>query len=259
MVKPGPIVRFPMRSFLAALPLILCLAAPALPEDAPAMTPTDSAAFGAAVRAYLLEHPEVIVEAMNIWQDRQASAEAASDEEKVALNAAAIFEDGASWVGGNPDGDITVVEFMDYRCGYCKKAFAEVAELVRADGNIRFILKEFPILGEESIITSRFAIAVLQLHGADAYKAAHDALMDLRGAPDAATLTRLAGDLGLDGAAILTRMDSDEVTQVIAQNHALAQTLAISGTPTFVMGGQMLRGYVPLDAMQEMVAQARAG
>ncbi len=250
-----------MRLSCVVLGLLLGLSAPA---PAPAegltdMTPAERAAFGDAVRAYLVENPEVIVEAMTILQDRQASAEAQADDQLVADNAALIFNDGASWVGGNPDGDITVVEFMDYRCGYCKKAFAEVEELVKADGNIRFVLKEFPILGEDSLATSRFAVAVQQLHGPDAYKAAHDALMVLRGAPDEATLSRLATDLGLDPAPILARMASDEVTAVIAANHALAQTLAISGTPTFLIGGQMLRGYVPLDGMRQIVADEREG
>ncbi len=247
-----------MRPFLAALGLCLALAAPAGADGLTDMTDAEKAAFGEAVRAYLLENPKVLVEAMTILQDRQAEADALADDELVAQNASLIFDDGVSWVGGNPEGDITVVEFMDYRCGYCKKAFAEVEDLVASDGNIRFILKEFPILGEDSIITSRFAVAVQQLHGAEAYKAVHDQLMELRGAPEEATLSRMATDLGLDPAPILTRMGSDDVTAVIAANHALADTLSIAGTPTFVMGGTLLRGYVPLDAMKQMVADARA-
>lgn len=248
-----------MRCILSTIGLCLALAGPALPEGLTDMTEAERAAFGEAVRTYLLENPEAIIDAMTAYQAKQDAAGAASDEEMVAMNAAEIFEDPGSWVGGNPDGDITVVEFMDYRCGYCKKAFAEVEELVRADGNIRFVLKEFPILGEESTTASRFAISVLQLYGADDYKATHDALMTLRGAPDEATLRRLSADLGLEADALLARMDSDEVSAVIAANYALAERMAISGTPTFVMGGQMLRGYVPLDAMQQIVAEARGG
>lgn len=247
-----------MRPSLAALGLALTLALPAGAEGLTDMTEAERAAFNAAVRAYLLENPEVIVEAINVLESRQAQAEAASDAEMIAANAALIFEDGQSWVGGNPDGDITVVEFMDYRCTYCRKAYAEVEELIASDGNIRFVVKEFPILGDDSTASSRFAVAVLQLHGPEAYKAAHDALIGLRGSPDAATLERLAADLGLDAQAVLARMDSDEVTAVIAANHALAQTLSISGTPTFVIGGTMLRGYVPLDGMRQIVAEARA-
>ncbi len=248
-----------MRAAFSALCLCLSLTAAAGAEGLTDMTEAEKAAFGEAVRAYLLENPEVIAEAITVLQDRQAEAEAQTDDQMVEDNAGAIFEDGYSWVGGNPDGDITVVEFMDYRCGYCKKAHAEVEELVKADGNIRLIFKEFPILGEESITTSRFAIAVQQLHGPEAYKSVHDALMTLRGAPDDATLSRLAADLGLEPTAIVARMASDEVTQVLAANHALGQALSISGTPTFVMGGQMLRGYVELEGMMQIIADERAG
>jgi protein-disulfide isomerase len=246
-----------MRQFLACLSLSFALAAPAGADGLTDMSADEKAAFGAAVREYLLENPEVLVEAMTVLQDQQAQAEAMADDQLVAHNSAAIFEDGVSWVGGNPDGDITLVEFMDYRCSYCKKAFTEVSELIDTDGNIRFIVKEFPILGDDSILTSRFAIAVQQLHGADAYETVHNKLMELRGTPDNETLTRIAADMGLEPEAIITRMASDEVTQVIAANHALATELAISGTPTFVINGQMLRGYVPLDTMRQIVADER--
>lgn len=250
-----------MRLFrLAPLLASACLlAAPAFSEGLTDMTPAEREAFRAEVKAYLLENPEVLVDAMNVLQDRQDQAEAANDKQMLVDNKDAIFTDGASWVGGNPDGDVTVVEFMDYRCGYCRKAYQEIEDLVKSDGNIRLVLKEYPILGEDSVTSARFAIAVLQLNGADAYKKAHDALITLRGAPDAATLTRLATDLGLEAQPILDRMNSDEVTQVIASNQSLGNTMSITGTPTFVIDSTMLRGYVPLDGMRQIVAQERAG
>ena len=106
------------------------------------------------MQAYLLENPEVLVEAMDVLNARQAAADAQNDATLVKTNADAIFNDPASWVGGNPEGDITLVEFTDYRCGYCRKAYDEVAELVKSDGNIRFIVKEFPILGEASLTSA---------------------------------------------------------------------------------------------------------
>jgi protein-disulfide isomerase len=249
-----------MRPVLAALPLAIALMGTAAhAEGAAAMTEAERAAFRAEVRAYLLENPEVLIEAMDILQSREAETAAARDVQMLADNKDALLNDPDSWVGGNPEGDITIVEFTDYRCGYCRKAFAEVEELVKSDGNIRFVLKEFPILGEESMISSRFAIAVRQLHGDEAYKKAHDALITLRGSPDAATLSALAGDLGLEPGPIIARMNADEVTAVIAANHAMADKLQISGTPTFVLGDQLLRGYVPLDAMRQLVADERAG
>jgi protein-disulfide isomerase len=132
-----------------------------------------------------------------------------------------------------------------------------VAELVKSDGNIRLVLKEFPILGEESLVSSQFAISVLQLHGADAYKSVHDALIALRGSPDEATLTRMATDLGLDPAPIFAHMTTPEVMSVIEANHKLATTMEIQGTPTFVIDKTMVRGYVPLDGMRQIVAGQR--
>lgn len=242
-----------MRRILLSSALALSLT-PALAAE---MSEEERAAFRAEVRAYLLDNPEVLMEALDVLQARQDAAKANQDLQFVADNKEALFNDANSWVGGNPDGDITIVEFTDYRCGYCRKAFAEIEELIKADGNIRFVVKEFPILGDASLISARFAIAVLQLHGGEAYKAAHDGLITLRGEPDEATLTALAGELGLDAAPILARMNAPEVEAVIAANHALGDAMQISGTPTFVVGSQMLRGYLPLDAMQEVVAEER--
>jgi protein-disulfide isomerase len=221
------------------------------------MSDAERAAFRAEVKAYLLENPEVLVEAMDVMQSREQIAAADRDVQLLAENKDTIFNDAASWVGGNPDGDITVVEFTDYRCGYCRKAHDEVAELVNSDGNIRFVVKEFPILGEDSLTSSKFAISVLQLHGGESYKQAHDALITLRGSPDGPTLSRLATDLGLDPAPVLARMDAPEVMAVIKANHALADKMDIGGTPTFVIDNTMLRGYVPLDGMRQIVAEQR--
>lgn len=241
-----------------ALALATCLwGTTALAGGLGDMTEAERQAFRDEVRAYLIENPEVIVEAMDVLQARDEAAAANRDLEMLAANKDAIFNDPASWVGGNPEGDITVVEFVDYRCGYCKKAHDEVAELITSDGNIRFVLKEFPILGEESLVASQFAISVLQLHGSEAYKSVHDALITLRGSPDEPTLTRLASDMGLDPAAIMARMSTPEVMSVIEANHALANTMEIQGTPTFVIDNTMVRGYVPLDGMRQIVAGQR--
>lgn len=247
-----------MRSLLAALLASAALmATPTLAEGLADMTDAERTAFQAEVKAYLLANPEVIVEAMDVLQSREDEAAANRDQQVLADNKELIFNDGISWVGGNPDGDVTVVEFMDYRCSYCRKAYTEVEELVKSDGNICFVLKEFPILGAESVTASRFAIAILQLHGPDAYKKAHDGLIGLRGAPDAENLGRLASEMGLDADAIMIKMTSDEVSQVIATNHALADVMQISGTPTFVIDGTLLRGYVPLDGLRQIVAGER--
>ena len=237
---------------------LLGLASPALAFDPSAMSADEKAAFGDAVRAYLLENPEVLTEAIEVLKDRQAAAEATQDVELVKANADDLFADTASYVGGNPEGDITVVEFIDYRCGYCKKAHAEVMDLVNGDGNIRYIVKEFPILSEDSATAARFAIATLQVAGPEAYAKVNAGFYEsFRGEVTPDTLSAFADDLGLDAAPILARMEAPEVTKVIEDNHALAQRMQISGTPTFVMGEQMVRGYIPLAHMQQVVAEER--
>ncbi|MCI2398068.1 DsbA family protein [Aliiroseovarius subalbicans] len=234
------------------------LAAPLAASDLTGLTDDERAAFRNEVRAYLLENPEVLMEAIEVLERRNAAEQVANDGALVAHNAEELFNDGFSHVTGNPDGDITMVEFVDYRCGYCRKAFPELKELIKTDGNIRVIYKEFPILGEESTLTSRFAISAQLLAGQEAYGQIHDAMMVMRGNATPETLVTLAGSLGLDGAAILDGMSNPRVDEIIGQNHLLAQRMQISGTPTFVMEDQLLRGYVPLDGMQQIVAELRA-
>ncbi|WP_226341091.1 DsbA family protein [Gemmobacter serpentinus] len=239
--------------------LMLGAALPVQAFDMTAMSEAERAAFRDEVKAYLMENPEVLFEAIQVLEDRQKAAEAESDLKLVADNKAALMQDPSDWVGGNPQGDITVVEFLDYRCGYCRKAWQEVEELVNSDGNIRFIIKEFPILGEQSMLSAQFALAVRQIGGDAAYKKAHDALLTLRGDATPETLGSLAQDLGLDAQAVLARMNSPEVKSVIDANHALGSKMQINGTPSFVVETSMLRGYVPLEGMRQLVAQEREG
>lgn len=246
------------RPLLSAAALALSAALPAQALDITAMSEAERDAFRAEIRDYLMDNPEVIFEAVAVLEERQADAQAQDDVELVADNADALFHDEASWVGGNAQGDVTVVEFLDYRCGYCRKAFDEVNELLEEDGNIRFIVKEFPILGEQSMLAARFAIATLQVAGDAAYESVHDALMSFTGEINETALTRLAGTLEIDAQPILDHMDSDAVSQVIAANHALGQRMGINGTPSFVMGDQMVRGYVPLEGMRQIVEEVRA-
>ena len=244
---------------LALLALLALSTGPVAALDLSAMTEAEREAFRTEVRAYLLDNPEVLTEAIGVLETRESQRLAEADRALVTENLDLIVNDGRSWVGGNPEGDVTVVEFMDYRCSYCRQAFQEIEDLVEGDGEIRFILKEFPILGPQSEMASRFAIAVQQIHGPDAYKDVHDALMVLQADIDEASLTRLAEALALDPAPIFERMEAPEVTEILDANYALAQSLGISGTPTFVMGDQLVRGYVPLEGMQAIIEAERAG
>ncbi|MEM9900961.1 MAG: DsbA family protein [Pseudomonadota bacterium] len=241
---------------LAALPLA-ALPVTALGQAAEEMSDAEREAFRAEIRAYLLENPEVLMEALEVLEAREAAAQAEMDDLMVQANAEALFESPHAWEGGNPEGDITLVEFIDYRCGFCRRAFPEVQELVESDGNIRIVVKEFPILGEQSVLASRFAIATKMIAGDAAYKDVHDALITMRGDMNPLALELVAVDLGLDADAIVAKMEDEEVTDVIRANHALAQALQIQGTPTYVLGGQLVRGYVPLDGLREMVEAER--
>jgi len=256
-------VRLPLMS--AALAAVLTLAAiPVAAQSTSFVAPVTDAerdAFRAEVRAYLLANPEVIFEAVAEFERRQQTAQADMDNALVEINADAIFRDNHSWVGGNPEGDLTLVEFIDYRCGFCRRAYPQVLELVESDGNLRRVIKEFPVLGPQSELMSRFAIAVQQIGGAGAYDTAHSALMTWQGDITPDDLRDMAGELGLDPETVLAAMNGDAVTGVLRANYELAQRLQISGTPTFVMGpgdsGEVLRGFMPLDEMQGAVARLR--
>ncbi|MEM8655553.1 MAG: DsbA family protein [Pseudomonadota bacterium] len=242
---------------LAAAVLTLMISLPAQALDLSQMTDEERQIFRDEVRAYLLDNPQVIMDAVRVLEERQAAAQAQADLSLVSDHADALFNDGYSFVGGNPEGDITLVEFLDYRCGYCKRAHGEVAKLLEADGNIRLIIKEFPILGEQSLLASRFAVATKQIAGPEAYKGVNDALMEMTGDVSMRTLRRMASTFGLDADAIEAHMDSEEVTDEIRQTRALAQQLQITGTPTFVLQDELLRGFLPFDEMQALIDEKR--
>ena len=222
------------------------------------LTDAERTDFRAEVRAYLLENPEVLMEAIAVLESRQAEAETTRDERLATLNADALVNDGFSYEGGNLDGDITIVEFIDYRCSFCRRAHPEVAELISSDGNIRIVTKEFPILGEQSVLASQFAVATKIDAGDAAYKQVSDALMNLRSDVTPASLSSLASAFDLDTDAIFAEMESPAVQQVLANNRALGERMQISGTPTFVFSDQMVRGYVDLTQMRAIVEAERA-
>ncbi len=240
---------------LRAVAVMLALTPAVQAQDQ--MSDEERAAFRAEVRAYLLENPEVLMEAIGVLEARQAAAQAQNDADLLAASMDALRNDGFSYVGGNPDGDITVIEFMDYRCGYCKRAHPEVAELLRTDGNIRYIIKEYPILGDASILASQFAIATKLVAGEAAYAEVHDSLMSYRGEISHEALGRLGETLDLDAEAIIAAMESDEVNAILTANRDLGQVLQINGTPTFVIEDELVRGYIPFDQMQQIVAASR--
>jgi protein-disulfide isomerase len=248
-----------MKKFGLSVLLSSALAMQAAAFDLSNMNEAEQDAFGAAVRAYLLENPQVIMEAVAVLEAQEVAAQAEADKVLVAENAAALFEDGYSFVGGNPEGDITLVEFLDYRCGFCRKAHPEVDRLLKEDGNVRFIIKEFPILGEQSETASRFAIATKHVAGDESYKAVSDALIAFSGQVSQTNLSRLADHLELDKEQIFDAMASEAVSAEIEATRALAERLQITGTPTFVMQDELIRGFVPYAGMVQMLSEKRSG
>lgn len=243
-----------MKRLIAAF---LLSATPVMAFDIESMSDAEEAAFGDAVREYLMANPEVLIESINELEKRRMAESAKNDDQLVAANRESIFEDGHSWVGGNPDGDLTMVEFIDYRCGVCRRFNDEVKDIVAKDGNIRLILKEFPILGQDSDNSSRFAVAVKQIAGDEAYMKAHDELIALRGAATLEALQGIAEKIGVDGEEVVNLMNTESVSSVLRENMQLAERMAIKGTPTFVIGDQLLRG-VPADGLTAAVKEIRA-
>lgn len=221
-------------------------------------TEAERAALHAEIRSYLLANPGLLMEMLQTLEQQKQANEAASDQQLVADNRDAIFDDGFSWIGGNPDGSVTIVEFLDYQCGYCRKAQPEVTDLLGQDGDVRLIVKELPILGPGSELAARAAVATMIAEGPEAYGKLHDRLMRTKGKIDDGLLDKVLVETGLDPAAIRAGMDDPEVERRLAETRALAEKLAIAGTPTFVFDSRMVRGYVPLDTMASLVDEARA-
>lgn len=249
-----------MRHHLATLAIIAAIGLPAIaaaePLDLGNMSEEDRAAFREEVRSYLRENPEVILEAIEILEDRRASAAQASDRQMIEARADQLFGDGFSWVAGNPDGDVTIVEFLDYRCGYCKKAHPVVEELLERDGDVRLIVKEFPILGPDSVAAGRMALAALELD-AEKFAPLHHALMDFEGNLTDEAAYRLAEEAGYDPQELRSLAESSEIDDRLQQNYQLAQALGLQGTPAFVVGNEIIRGYLPLEQMLGVVREAR--
>lgn len=244
-----------VKGLLGALALAAGVAATAAPaeEIAPGL---DRETFGKAVREYLLENPEVIYEAIQILEQRRRVAEAAAEIDLVRANADALRNDGYSHVAGNPQGAITIVEFFDYRCGYCKRAHPDIKTLVRTNPDIRLVRKEFPILGPESVAAARAAMAALR-QGGKVYEDFSDRMMSFGGALTDQVIDRLAERSGVDVARMREDMQRPEIEAALAKTKQLAQALRIGGTPTFVIGDKIVRGFVPLDEMTRVVQLAR--
>ncbi|MCY4006165.1 MAG: DsbA family protein [Rhodobacteraceae bacterium] len=210
------------------------------------------------IRDYLLTNPEILIEAFSLLESRQAAAELEQSREAILANAELLFNNPNSWQGGNPEGDITIVEFIDYRCGYCRKAHTEIQELLATDPGIRMIVKEYPILSQESFDSAKLALAALRNGGQDAYKLAHDFLIGFNGEIDSDLYANISTLTGIDQDVLTEDIASADIENIIIANYQLADSLGISGTPAFVIGSTLHPGYAPLDQMRQMIAEERA-
>lgn len=242
-------------AFLAAA--LALLAAPLAAQQA-ALSPEQAQAVDDRIRDYILAHPDIVLEALELLEQRRDDARAAEDGGLIAQNATLLFQDGYSHQTGAVDGDVTIVEFADYRCGYCKAAHPQLLELLAADKGVRLIHKELPILGPESVVAARVAMAALAIDP-QGYERLADAMMRFRGALDEAAVFRLAAGAGLEEAALRKGMEDPAIAERIRETYALAQALRIEGTPSFVIGDTIVRGFVQLDQMRALVEQARRG
>ena len=228
------------------------------PVEASIQTPSESDAdFAARLETALVNNPDMILDALRTLDGRKKQDAFKADAVLIAANRDVLHNDGMSWVSGNPEGDITVVEFIDYKCGYCRKAHAEVAELIRSDGNIRLIIKEYPILGEQSLYSARLAIATLNTLGSEAYGKIHNLLMRYGGPVNPQTAAALLAQAGLDADTVLPALHAKAVDDQIALTSSLARRLNITGTPGFVFNDQIVRGYLPLASMRTIINHHR--
>ena len=233
----------------------LALAGAAGAADAPkAFSPEQEKAIREVVRDYLVNHPEVLVEAIQALQEKQQAAEKDQRQKALAAYRAELEQDADSPVAGNPKGNVTIVEFFDYRCPYCKSVSDRLFDTVKADGNVRYVLKEFPILGPESVVAAKAALAARKQ---GKYVEFHRALMAVRGNLDENAVMALAKTVGLDAKRLRDDMDGPAIAASLDRNLKLAQALKIDGTPAFVVGDQLVPGAVSTEALKTLIGQTR--
>jgi protein-disulfide isomerase len=231
--------------------------APAAPIASTPLTETQVAAVREIIRDHLIANPEIVRDAIDELQRKTEEAEAAAQVATISNDKERLFSSPRQVVLGNPQGDVTLVEFFDYNCGYCKRAHADMKRLIEEDKNLRFVLKEFPVLGDGSVEAAHVGAAV-NLIASDKYFAFHDALIAERGQVNGARALAVAEELGLDVAKLREAMGSDEVKNTIAEVYDLANKLSLTGTPSYVTPREVVVGAVGYDALKASIEEVRA-
>ena len=242
-------------AFAAAVSLALAGAAPAVAQS---FSADQREEIGKIIEDYLLTHPEVMQDVMAELEKRQQSADAEKHRAAVVENKATLFSSPHQVVLGNPQGNVTMVEFFDYNCGFCKRAMTDMLDLIKTDNNLKFVLKEFPVLGEGSVEAARVAVAArMQDANGKKYIEFHQKLLGSRGAADKMRALAVAKEVGFDMPRLERDMGSDEVKKTIEENMKLAEALGVNGTPSYVVGEEVVVGAVGLDALREKINAER--
>jgi protein-disulfide isomerase len=243
------------RLFAAAAAIVI-----SAPVMAQTISPAQRGEIETIIKNYLIQHPEVLQEALGELEKRQAAAEAEKHQAAVKDHAEALFNSKRQVVLGNPKGDVTMVEFFDYNCGYCKRAMGDMLELMKSDPKLRVVLKEFPVLGEGSVEAARVGVAVrMQDPTGKKYLDFHQKLFASRGSIGRAQALAAARDTGLDMSRLEKDMASDEPKLTLEETFKLADALGLSGTPSYVIGPQVVIGAVGFAGLQEKINAARCG
>ena len=247
-----------MSRLTAAAAVLFALGVAAAPAQS--VSEAQRGEFEKIIRNYLINNPEVLQEAIAELEKRQAKAEAEKHKVAVKDNADALFNSPRHVVVGNPKGDVTFVEFFDYNCGYCKRALEDMNALMKADPKLRVVLKEFPVLGPASMDAARVGVAVrMQDKTGKKYLEFHQKLLTGRGQVDKARALAAAKEVGMDVARIERDLGSDEVRASIEESFKLAEKLGLNGTPSYVIGGDVVVGAVGLATLREKINGARCG
>lgn len=239
---------------LAAVCLALFVAVPAIAQEgSTALTREDVEAI---VRDYIAEHPEVVVEALREYQRLAEAREEEAARAALAARASDLYDDPETPFAGNPEGDVVIVEFFDYRCGYCRRSAADLFALIEADPDVKVVFKEFPILGSASQLAARAALAS---RDQGLYYQFHQALMSADIGFSEAEIMDVAGSVGLDTERLKADMQAPEVDAYLARIHQLARDLGVRGTPAFVIDGELFPGALDAGTFEQLVAASRAG
>ena len=219
-----------------------------------ALSDADKDEIRTLVRDYLVENPEILAEMIEALETSREAKARAETEKGILEHRDALFDGNPAFVAGNPKGTVTLVEFFDYRCGYCKRAVPDLLKLIAENPDLKVVFKDYPVLGPDSLFASRAAIAAsLQ----NRYSDFHFALMANDGPVTEEAIFSVADNIGLDVRKMRDDMDSEDVDRILEENFALAQALNINGTPNFIIGDQMLPGAVGFKAMSETIAKVR--